>query len=149
MTAKTSSSVDKAYTKLLKCMLGLSKYSRTTPLLRALNLKLPSYVIGLSSIKLLQRCIFSSSSTQAFYLHLMRSNYKDIKGTLPHRVGRFCHKIDDEIAVCYRKTLLINPLCKLLVNKCESDGVSQSVKYLLSDYSEENKLILQLLLNAF
>jgi len=148
MSAKTMFNADKAYAKLIKCMLGLSKFSRTTPLLRALNLKSPSYVIGLSSIKLLQRCIFSSSSTQAFYLYLMRVNNNSIKGTLPHRVGQFCHETDNGIDLSQIRTLHIN--CNFTVNQSyKNDGVAESAKFLLSNYHSENKHLLQLLLNAF
>ena len=119
-------SLDKAHAKLVKSMVGLSKYSRSTPLLKALGLMRPTEIIRRKASQLLKQCIYSESATRDFYLYAMRTSDTFIKGTLPWRAN--------------------------IVTTVEyniDDGITDSVRYLLQNYDENDKVILKILLKPF
>ena len=58
--------LETAQGKLVKAFLGLHKFSRTSPLLRALKIPTAAESIALSSLKLLRSCILHTSNATAF-----------------------------------------------------------------------------------
>ena len=65
--------LDKVQGKLLKPFLGLKYYTRTTPLLEALNIPSVSKSVEMISLDLLKSGLLSSSSTQKLYLHMINT----------------------------------------------------------------------------
>ena len=83
--------MDKLQGKLIKTVLGLSKFCYTTPLLKALRVKPISQVINMFSLNLFRSCIMSNSSTSSFYSYLYHvRNRKYVGKTLIGRVMEFC-----------------------------------------------------------
>ena len=63
--------LEKVQASLIKTALGLSKYSRNTQILRALNLKKISRIIDGSHLSLTKAALHNTSKSRTFYLHIM------------------------------------------------------------------------------
>ena len=61
----------KVQTSLIKTALGLPKYSRHTPILRALNIKKISRIIDERHLSLTKAAVHNTSKSRTFYLHIM------------------------------------------------------------------------------
>ena len=91
LNKKCINEMDKLQGKLIKTVLGLSKFRYTTPLMKALRVKPISQVINMFSMNLFRSCIMSNSSTSSFYSHLYHvRNGKYAEKTLIGRVMEFC-----------------------------------------------------------
>ena len=83
--------LDRLQSKLIKCVLGLPKNCRTTPLMQALRINPVSERIKLQSLDLIRALIMTSSGSKSFYFYLF--NLKEnsvVKRTLMGRVKEFC-----------------------------------------------------------
>ena len=56
---------------LIKTALGMPKYSRNTPILRALNIKKISRIIDERHLSLTKAALHNTSKSRTFYLHIM------------------------------------------------------------------------------
>ena len=136
--------MEKLQAKLIKASLGLSKYMRTTPLIQALDIKSLCTLSTISSLKLYRNVMLNKSRSVKFYSHLMTNKCKYT--SLLSRIGDVCLHND------FLKMSLVmsDEYFKNCVKKFKSpvlnDGLVDSCKMLLVNYSAEDKLILKLLL---
>ena len=144
--------MDKLQAKLVKATLGLSKFSRTTPLLKALNISKVINLKDVYSLDLFKSIMFSRSRAAVFYSHIM--NTKQFKGKFNNIVTRSLHVcnensisivkylFNDQYYSCERKALKT-------VYKPGSDGLVDSIRMLLRDFSVNDRNLLKLLLSPF
>ena len=64
--------LEKVRASLIKTALGLPKYSRNTPILRALNIKKISRIIDERHLSLTKAALHNTSKSRTFYLHIMQ-----------------------------------------------------------------------------
>ena len=144
--------LDKAQGKIIKTILGLNKYSHTTPILQSLNCVPISTIIGLNSLNLLRSCMSYSSNATHFYVNMIYKNNKAMEHTLVGRAKTFAagHNID---LVRY----IVNTEYKASVTKelkvgiqSGQDGLIDSMRVLLSNYYVDSaRDMLQLLVSSF
>ena len=106
-----------------------------------------SSAVKLGAIKLLKSCLSSASS---FYMHLLRtSNVKTEKKTLFGHVASFINSknislshvlLNDNVNIMKRR------LCQTKINN--SDGLIDSLRLLIADYSQANREMVQLILKT-
>ena len=60
-------SIEKAHARIIKTSLGLSKFSKTNPLLTALKTQRRENVVKVQTLNLLRRCMSGNSLASVFY----------------------------------------------------------------------------------
>ena len=147
LSQRTAKSIESTQGKLIKSVLGLRKTSYTTPLIDALNIQSFATSIGLASLKLLRSTLTHSSAATAFYQHLMGTPRSLHPKSLVNRAMHYAETtgldfaaflLDNDYFKCHRKSP--TPDC---------DGLIDSIRVLLNDYSAQSRDILQLLVNPF
>ena len=142
---------EKLQSKLLKSSIGLKVYSKNTPLLDALKIPRIKSTIQLQEMSLLRTMILSSSHSQNFYKYMLSLH---MNGTpvsqkcLVARVAQTC---------AHNKLSLVNTICdksytqrhKSRFTTYKSDGLIDSIRYLLRNFNQESLVTLQLLLSPF
>lgn len=130
--------------KLVKAFLGLRKSSRNTPLLGALKIPSIGASLGLSCLNLLRSCLFYPSRATQFYCQLIQSGHLHINSLIDR-----CFSSDFNVDVF--RLINDNSYCDKLrkATSAAPDGLVDSISQLLSDYTDNARNILQLLLNPF
>ena len=128
--------MDKLQAKLLKCSLSLSKFSLSSPLLSALNVKYVTRVRDQNCIKLLRRIMYGTSRGRQFYFDLLAAGATD--ATLLARcnngaVSLFSLLLDDKIHT---------NICNV-----SNDGLVDSIKQCFNYYNPRNRNLVKLLLS--
>jgi len=150
MNKTSMKKVESTQGKLVKSFLGLRKTSRTTPLIQALDIPSLETSIGLASLNLLRSSVLHPSMATPFYSHLLTStsSLSLSSDTLVKRCREFCdkHALSIHRYVfndCYRKEIMSNLKC------VDLNGLVDSIKILIHDYSDTARNIVQLLVNPF
>ena len=147
LNQRTAKSIESTQGKLIKSVLGLRKTSHTTPLIDALNIHSFSTSIGMASLKLLRSTLRHSSAATSFYQYLMCTpcslHPKSLVNRALHYAGTTgldfaAFLFDNNYFKCHKKA--ITPDC---------DGLIDSIRVLLNDYSVQSRDISQLLVNPF
>ena len=135
---------EKLQAKLIKASLGLSKYMRTTPLIQALDIKSLCTLSTISSLKLYRNVMLNDSRSVKFYSHLMinKCNYT----SLLSRINGVCSHNDFMKLSLVISDEYFQSCVKKFKSPVLNDGLVDSCKMLLVNYSAEDKLILKLLL---
>ena len=132
--------------KLVKASLGLSKYLRTTPLLNAMSIHKIESQRDAHSVQLFKSIMLNDSRSKDFYMHLLRINFQG--NTLYSRVKNICDKNVNFGSI--PRLLLDDQHTKTCVKRLKAfpaaDGVIDSCKTLLSNFTANNKNILRMLL---
>ena len=140
--------LDKTQGKHLKSMLGLSYSCHTTPILQALRIQKASKIVANSSLDLLRSCLLSRSSTSSFYMYLLGRPRKDM--ALVARSRSLCdsynidmmkYVLSDDYKTITKQT--VSPVISPGTN-----GLVDSVRALLSDYTADKHKILRVLLKS-
>lgn len=143
--------VEKLQSKLLKTIIGLKSFSRSTPLLQALRTPHIKDTIAVKELKLLRNMFVSSSRSRYFYNYLLSLYLGDFQISnkcLLSRVINTCSHYD---------LSLVNTLCDPLYVKChksrviqfENDGLTDSINYLIRKNTTNSNMMLHLLLSPF
>ena len=136
--------MEKLQAKLIKASLGLSKYMRTTPLIRALDIRSLINISTTNRFKLYNSIMMNGSRSAKFYTHLLRKNCKytslvshvtDVCST--NGFSRLGLLVNDEYFISCIKKLKYSGV---------NDGLVDSCKMLLVNYSHRDKGMLKLLL---
>ena len=130
--------METAQGNILKSAMGLPKFSRTSPLLKALGVQSISKTIDILSLKLMKRCLYSDSLTKTFYWNLLRKSEKS--KTLVDRCNEIMNKENMTL-----QTVLFDKI--QLCNNLQPCGIADSVRFLLDDYVC-NKPMIKLLLSV-
>ena len=133
--------LETAQGKLLKCVLGLKKFSRTTAILRAIDVSFIKDSVFINGIKLLKSCLSHHSNASNFYTMLLSSNIHDRQNTLVSRCfARGANPMN---------ALFNDNFCQFNLHDGYDDGLVDSIRLLLSDCNDGARDILQMLVNAF
>ena len=131
--------IDKLQAKLLKCIVGLKPFYKTTKLLQALKVNKASVLIDFGNISLLNNILQTKSAARDFYLYMMQHG-NESKDILTSRVKKIC--IDNNINM-YKCLLDSNYYSFVKKQMCSSpkqheDGYIDTLRMLLKDRNEEN-----------
>ena len=125
--------LDTTHSNLIKWSLGLSKFCRSTPLLRALGVQRIPAMRDHQSVNLLKRCLAGSSAASTFYWSLIHNRDIDVTRTLVNKLNL----VDNSIS----RVLFGNT--RRLFYDIDNDGLSDSVRFLLHNMNNDNFRILQ------
>ena len=128
--------MDKLQAKLLKCSLNLSKFSLSSPLLSALNVKYVTRVRDQNCIKLLKRIMYGTSRGRTFYFNLLAAGATD--ATLLSRCSNGAISIF---------SVLLNDSIHTNVRTVFNNGLVDSIKQCFSYYNPRNRELARLLLS--
>ena len=98
--------LNKLQSKLVKQCLGLHKWSRTSPLLKSMNMESISTIVKRKSLDLLKSCLFNTSLCKDFYFEILNSPElkKHSSRTLLGRVTEYLNDNDiDVISYMFNK----------------------------------------------
>ena len=129
--------------KLVKSFLGLRKHSRNTPLLTALKIPSICETIVHQSASLLRSCLLFPSRASQFYSFLIQSSSHSRCLTLVDR----CLTSDRSLDVC--RLVSDDSYIRGFKSYHEPNGLVDSIVLLMSDYNDNARNILQMLLNVF
>ena len=133
--------------KLIKTVLGLRKFSRNSPLLKALNVPLIEKTVAFNSLNLLRSCIRHHSNATCFYSSLLLSPASTSGlNTLVNRCATLVPNLNF-IDLVFNNSYL-NAMKKSLYSY-DCDGLVDSIRILLVDYNEGARSMVQYLVNAF
>lgn len=133
-------SMDKIQAKLIKCSLGLSKYSFTSPLLSALHVKKIVNIVEENSVKILKRIMYGNSRGRLLYFEMMKCNNGD-KMNLLSRVRHTCTKKN----VSFISSMLSD--VKFRAMPFNNDGLVDSLKQCFENFNARNRELARLLLS--
>ncbi len=143
--------INKSQAKLLKSAIGLHKYYRNTPLLNAMNVNKIPKLRDIYTLDLLRNAMYSQSQARTFYNFIINSGSHNNPCNLVSRVNTICHTnhvpfmkyvFNDNYYTDSRRSLKI-------VYIHGTDGLTDSVKLLLNNYTYYDKEMLKLLLTPF
>jgi len=127
--------------QLLKVNLGLYKTSRTSPLLSSLRIPTVQNVIKKDTVGLVYRCFRSNSAARTLYTSLL--HLESPNKTLLHRYKAIC----DEHSLPFVKSMFIkNSTVKYVFT---SDGIVESLQYVFSHFTPENRILAQELVKSY
>ncbi len=143
--------IDKSQANLLKSAIGLHKYYRSTHLLNAMNVNKIPKLRDIYTLDLLRNAMYSQYQATIFYNFIINSGSYNNSCNLVSRVNTICHTnhfsfmqyiFNDKYYTDSRRSLKI-------VYIHGTDGLTESVKLLLNNYTYYDKEILKLLLTPF
>jgi hypothetical protein len=145
LSARDTHLMDKLQARLVKASLGLNKYMRTTPLLYAMNIKKLAVINDIQTVKLFKSIMFNDSRSKDFYLHIFSTDLN--AKTLVSRTLDKCrtHGLGSIIQLLFNDTHYADCIQRLKAMPC-NDGLVDSCKMLLCQYSVNDKELLKLLL---
>jgi len=134
--------------KLLKAMLGLSKYSRTSPLEKALRIPTIRSSIALSCFNLFKSCLMYPSKATNFYCNAMQNYFTGMN--LLTRSFNFAHEFGVNLFKFVFNPHYAHSLRPCFYSSVEDDGLVDSIRFILSDYGAFGaRDLLQQLVHAF
>ena len=134
--------IDKALAKLLKSSLGLPKFCHNTPLLEALALKKIAKTLQVHQLSLLRNAIINNSKARTFYMYMIKRGTTQSDKNLitrcfnlrkTHHVSLMRYVFDERYA----------NQCKKQIHGVPHNGVTDSVRTLLTNYNQHSKQILK------
>ena len=137
--------------KLLKAGIGVHKWSRSSPILKALNIKKIETTIDISSLDLGRSILCNGSRARSFYIYLMNMHAcGQLNGHnyLVSRISKTCDKhnvsflkyvFNENYASHARKNML----------RMSHDGLSDSVRQCIISHDPYDRVLLRMLLKAF
>ena len=134
--------IDKALAKLLKSSLGLPKFCHNTPLLEALALKKIAKTLQVHQLSLLRNAIINNSKARTFYMYMIKLGTTQSDKNLITR----CFNIRKTHHVSLMRYVFderyVNQ-CKKQIHSVPQNGVTDSVRTLLTNYNQHSKQILK------
>ena len=141
--------MDKLQAKLVKSALGLSKYLRSTALIKALNIKLCGSVIAGNTLRLFSSMLNDNSFLKPLYFYMLQHPAK-INGcdNLLTRTDIICKVNCFSLVKCILHEDYVKS-CKRVLFDAPRSGLVDSLKILLSNFNDHNKEMIKLLLSPF
>ena len=130
--------------KLVKASIGLGKFLRSTPLINALGIHSISSLYDVNSIKLFHSVMWSSTRAKNFYFG--RIGNKDNCITLDKRATKICNQNNFSNVQILFDNAYKNECIRKLTAYPAQDGLIDSCKMLLKNYTSDDKSLLRLLL---
>ena len=139
--------LEKAHARIIKTSLGLSKFSKTNPLLTALNIQRLESVVKVQTLNLLMRCMSGDSLASMFYWTIYKrgdTEGKTLMGrshTILQQYGLTLNKaIFNDIFRINNKTVIYEQY------SYGQNGLVDSLRAIFNDYTFDNKRYAQMLL---
>ncbi len=140
-------------TKLLKASVGLHKYCKSTPVLKAMNVSKIETTVEISSLDLIRTIFCNNSRARSFYYHLLNMHVcgrLDGHTDLIARVKATCFKHD----ISFLKFIVDKRYCdriRIDLKKRHNiqDGMADSVRQLLLSHDPYDRYVLNMLLMPF
>ena len=146
--------LEKIQGRLVKSMVSVHKYCRTTPILSAMNICSIESSVEMFNLELMRNIFNSQSRARSFYIHSLNSSHCNQSLSshpgLLSRVKTICDKYDIRFLkyifdVNYsgqvRRRMKVSSICH--------DGLSDSVRVLLLSCDPYDKFVLNMLLTPF
>ena len=145
--------MEKLQTRLLKAGVGLHKFCKSSPILKAMNINKIETTLEISSLDLIRSIFCNTSRAKSFYSYLLNMHVcGKLTGhtDLVARVKETCAKHD----VSFLKYLLDDCYASNIrreMKKCYNveNGLSDSVRQLMLSHDPYDKYVLNLLLTPF
>ena len=137
--------------KLLKTALGLKGYSRSTPLLKALDINILQQSVYVQELVLFKSLRLSTSRSCKFYYFLLSkviSGNAPSKKNIAYRVYQTYHRYNINFSDYMCDTRYFNS-CKSDIGGYSHDRLSDTVSFLLHANCDASKNTLQTLLSPF
>ena len=126
--------------------LGLPKFCHNTPLLEAPALKKIAKTIQVQQLSLLRNAIINNSKARTFYLYMIKRGTTQSDKNLIIR----CFNIRKIVSLMrYVFNERYANQCTKQMHSVPQNGVTDSVRTLLTNYSQHSKQILKMLLSPF
>ena len=144
--------LEKVQASLIRTALGLPKYSRNTPILRALNIKKISRILDERHLSLTKAALHNTSKSRIFYLHIMhKCQY--------YRMNKHSNLLQRSKIICTSNHIMLHKYlfeesyalkCKRRFECDVADGIADSIHSLFCTYDDINSQYLtRLLLKPF
>ena len=139
--------MESTHGNIIKSSLGLSKYSRTSPLIASLDIQRVESVINNQTINLLRRCLMGDSLASQLYWTLYKQGELDYK-TL---IGRASHLMQNN-ELTFMKTIFndifhVNTKSVLFEYIPHGrNGLIDSLRVIFNDYDTDNMNYARMLL---
>lgn len=134
--------------KLIKVMLGLSKFSRTSPLEKALSIPPIRPTVTLSCFNLLKSCLSYPSKATSFYRCAFSHSFNC--SNLVKRCTEFARQLNFNLVKFVFNENYARSVRSRIRSPFEDDGLTDSVRFVLSEYNFSGaRDFLQLLVSAF
>ena len=145
--------MEKIQSRLLKAGIGIHKFCRSLPILKALNVSKIDNVVETSSLKLISAIFSNSSRAKTFYCYLLKKhccdqlrNHTDLIARVrticsKHNVSLFKYILDTSYA--HRVQISIKS------STTPEDGLCDSVRQVLLSRNPYDRYIISLLLKSF
>jgi hypothetical protein len=144
--------LDKIQAKLIKCIVGLNPFYRTTPLLNALRVHTATDMINMNSVRLLSNIMAHDSAARLFNLTMLQMKCT-CKSILVNRVKHICDIYNLNFYKIIADQTYIKQVKKNILQTVTdgNNGTVDSIRQLLrpSYKSNMNMSLLRLLLKAF
>ena len=152
LSKKNRVELDRLQSKLVKCLVGLNPMYRSTPLLKALDMKNIPHTVDINTLNMFHNVMKTHSGARTFYLLMLKHNIMCPR-ILTNRVQAICDIMNIDFNMTYIND---NSISKWNVrmsktNSCNNNdrGLVDSIKHVLRSRCPENLHLLRLLLKAF
>ena len=133
-------------------MVGIHKYCKTTPVIRAMNICTIASSVAISNLELMRSIFNTNSCARSFYLLLIRKLYSGqqnaVNGGLLFRCQKLCIKYNVNF-LKYMFDISYSKKVKRDMKYYDQDGLSDSVRTLLLSRDLFNMQLLNMLLMPF
>ena len=142
--------LDRYQGRLIKRLLGLSKWCHSTPLLKAIGIMPLSIDIQLQSLELLKKCVIDDSIANSFYCYLLDYDYFWKANTLINRCRVFANNRNINMSAFILDDMYARTAKRSIVSAYKSsqgkNGLLDTIRSLLSCGNNE---LLNIFLKAF
>ena len=138
LTRTDIKTMESSHGNIIKSSLGLSKYSRTSPLIASLNIQRVESVINNQTINLLRRCLMGDSLASQLYWTLYKQGELDDK--MQNNELTFTKTIFNDIFQVNTKSVLYEHIPH------GRNGLIDSLRVIFNDYDTDNMNYARMLL---
>ena len=149
---KSVDELDKIQSKLLKSVLGLKSYCRTTPVLNALKMNKISTTVEIDELNLLRTMLHSTSRASIFYKHVFNQYHRGENcgdKNLISRVHHTCKKYGISVIKYLCDQEYANSQKRVLQRIPTNDGVVDTVRHLITNINQHSRVLVNMLLKPF
>ena len=141
--------LEKTQGRLVKSALGLPNYCRNTPLLKALGIRTIRQVVNNTQLSIMRNALWNTSGARNFYMCMLKKYERGVITYKHNSLISRCKHICDSEYISLTRYLFDGTYayqCKKKINTISTDGLSDSIKGLLCNYTSQSKHLNNLLL---
>ena len=152
ITPGAMKTLEKTQGRLVKSALGLPKYCRNTPLLKALGIRTIRQVVNNNQLSIMRNALWNTSRARNFYMCMLKKYERGVITYKHNSLISRCKHICDSEHISLTRYIFDGTYanqCKKKINTISTDGLSDSIKGLLCNYTSQSKHLINLLLKPF